>query len=666
MPATKNSTCRSEAHSSFSSYSSSSSDEEIDASDLKPIKEYLSNRKELARQLFKSVKPEKIRMMLPQVLKHMDFTELEEWCVSELSGMSKARIVSILNGKPMLESSDTSESEDSGPSLEIISDTEEWTDDDMSKKGTDKGKKKDKIKLKGKARSNNKKNEDKTNVKLKTIIKSDNSTKDVTIQKENDKNKEKEGDSLLDLLELEMRARAIRALIRKEEDIIPTANSEQTNSETLENKIKTAQDDAKAKENCRKQLERIISEQQRLGEDEDVVLVVQPTPIVELSSDSDNETCKKAQENQNAEKCTTETGKSAEDSNDNTKNSNKTNLHHSKENSIAKTDLNIKSEASTLMPERSIDIKNNTLSISISSENVAEKRKKSKKKSHTKLQSASTIRHSSKSKQISTTEDTELSNKADDTNVEQQINTSEENTIIEEGEITTDEKIIKKNKVEEEKSTDLDEIIELDDYCDVEIGNCEEDKTPERSTTPSEAHKQSTSQVNEAQTNSTAETWVSRYYQTDDVQNVIKESKIQSEIRKRLRERQRLSKLSKSPSLSSPSSQSSTTDVTFEKAPTGSVEEYLALKRAMNTTVNVGNDNTIQDNPAPVNLSDTTSSIVITNITAKESSVEQQDENTSSSQECVDYDAQRAPTSETTVAVEITEENICTETEVNV
>jgi len=44
----------------------------------------------------------------------MDLTELEEWCVSELNGMSKARITSILNGKPMLESSDTSESDDSG------------------------------------------------------------------------------------------------------------------------------------------------------------------------------------------------------------------------------------------------------------------------------------------------------------------------------------------------------------------------------------------------------------------------------------------------------------------------------------------------------------------------------------------------------------------------
>lgn len=44
----------------------------------------------------------------------MDLSELEEWCVTELNGMSKARITSILNGKPMLESSDTSESDDSG------------------------------------------------------------------------------------------------------------------------------------------------------------------------------------------------------------------------------------------------------------------------------------------------------------------------------------------------------------------------------------------------------------------------------------------------------------------------------------------------------------------------------------------------------------------------
>lgn len=44
----------------------------------------------------------------------MDFGQLEKWCANELSGMSKSRILCILNGKPMLESSDTSETDDSG------------------------------------------------------------------------------------------------------------------------------------------------------------------------------------------------------------------------------------------------------------------------------------------------------------------------------------------------------------------------------------------------------------------------------------------------------------------------------------------------------------------------------------------------------------------------
>lgn len=44
----------------------------------------------------------------------MDFGQLEKWCANELSGMSKSRILCILNGKPMLESSDTNESDDSG------------------------------------------------------------------------------------------------------------------------------------------------------------------------------------------------------------------------------------------------------------------------------------------------------------------------------------------------------------------------------------------------------------------------------------------------------------------------------------------------------------------------------------------------------------------------
>lgn len=44
----------------------------------------------------------------------IEFKELEEWCVSEVSGMSATRITRILNGHPMLESSNTDESDDSG------------------------------------------------------------------------------------------------------------------------------------------------------------------------------------------------------------------------------------------------------------------------------------------------------------------------------------------------------------------------------------------------------------------------------------------------------------------------------------------------------------------------------------------------------------------------
>ncbi|XP_029176623.1 TNF receptor-associated factor family protein DDB_G0272098 [Nylanderia fulva] len=684
MSKTRNNMRSSEEHSSLSSCTSSSlsSDEEIDTRDLKPIKNYLTNRKELARQLFKSVKLEKIRMMLPQVLKHVDFNELEEYCVNELNGMSKARILSKLNGKPMLESSDTSETDDSGPSLEIISDTEEWlTDDDISKKENSKqGKliKKDKIKRKTHIK---KKNTDTSNSKAKCSIKSENSDKNIKIKREDDKDKGKEGDSLLDLLELEMRARAIRALIRKEEDVMPSTNpSETSNGQTTENNIGTSQDDDKAKETCRKQLEKIINAQQGTkGEDEDVVLVIQPTPVVELlSSDSDGEVHDETRVNQ--KKNERATGKSANTSDENMKNSNKTlgtqvtgtHTTYSNTNILTKTDLS--SETRTIMPDRNVDIKNNTLSISISADNVAERRKKSKKKSHSKSQlTSSASENISNTKQIYTTEIIEQSNNLkNDTidNTTEQLSFSDENEVMEEKNNTKEEaskeEISKESRIEEERLTELDEVIDLDDlddYCDVmDIENCDEDKSEDEVIIPfSEEHKQSAPETTLSKSDST-ETWASRYYQTDDVQNVIKESKIQSEIRKRLRERQRLSKLNKSPNLNLPSQSSTDTAATSEKVPTGSVEEYLALKRAMNANVspnsnnaNVStnsNNNTTQDNPFEVISSDS-------NI--KEMSV--QDENISSNQDKTDgtNDAQKAAENSEKITSEITEPTEATE-----
>lgn len=526
---------------------------------------------------------------------------------------------------------------------------------------------------------------DKSNVKLKCNIKNEanDNNKDIKIKKEDDKDKGKEGDSLLDLLELEMRARAIRALIRKEEDVIPSSNSSQTNNgQTVENNIETSQDDAKAKQNSRKQLEKIISAQQsNKGEDEDVVLVIQPTPVVELlSSDSDKEDLAGARINKKLDNVhATETEKGTNSSEENAKNSSKTSSHDLKErkgtqeatgkhndlNIVTKIDLSNMSEARTIMPERNVDIKNNTLSISISADNVAERRKKSKKRSqkqNAKLQiTSSATEDYPKLKLINITETSEESSVVKNKDIEEQPQSSlpDENEVTAKEENKSSEKVIKESRIEEDKLADLDEIIDLDDlddYCDdMDIVSGDDEKSQDKIIVSSQQEdKQSTLQT----ITDATETWASRYYQTDDVQNVIKESKIQSEIRKRLRERQRLSKLSKSPIINLPS-QSATLDETNsvpEKVPTGSVEEYLALKRGGTMNVdstsnnndnitmqnNSDNNDTIQDNSATINAS---SDVNIENNPV-------QNENISSVQECNDSvsDEQKTAVSEITVA----------------
>ncbi|KYM97432.1 PREDICTED: putative uncharacterized protein DDB_G0286901 [Cyphomyrmex costatus] len=641
MSKSKNSVSNNKEYSSASSYTSSSlssDEEEIDARDLKPIREYLSDRKILARQLFKSVKPEKIRLMLPQVLKHMDLNELEEWCESELNGMSKARILSILNGNPMLESSDISEdSNDSGPSLEIISDTEEWlTDDDTStKENGAKGKlKKDKTKIKGKVQINKKNNINKPNVKTKCNIKieSTDKTENTKIKKEDEKDKGKEGNSLLDLLELEMRARAIRALIRKEEDIIPSSSLQTNDILATENNIGTSEDD-KAKENCRKQLEKIINSQQSIkGEDEDVVLVIpNPAPVVELSSDSDREEAQVNEELQND--CVAEAGKPVTNSGNVAERRKK-----SKKKSRGKLQL---TSTITNSPEST---QNNITEIN---EEPSNKDIKSKKKSRGKLQLTSTITNSPELTKINITEINEESSNKD---IKSKLNSFDENEIISEEGNETKQELTEENKVEEEKSTDVDDI-DLDDYCEVmEIDNSDEDKSQDEINVFSQQkNEQSVSETNLSKlVSDSAETWTSRYYQTDDVQNVIKESKIQSEIRKRLRERQRLYKLNKSPNLSV---QPLTTDVivAFKKTPTGSVKEYLALKHAMSTSNNTAmevqcssnmNNDAMQDNSVVTN----------SNNDIETNEILEQDENNSSHQEYIDNNAQKAETSEVVIA----------------
>lgn len=505
-----------------------------------------------------------------------------------------------------------------GPSLEIISDTEEWLteDDNIKKEDGMSGKtkvKKHKNTSKVKSQSNNKK-EDVGNSKLKAknINKdgSNNKYKDVKVKKEEEKEtgKEKEADSLLDLLELEMRARAIRALIRKEDDVIPNSNESKAlanNGTVEENHVnKTRQDEINAKENCRRQLEKIISSQRMDGDEEDVVLVVQPTPTIELlSSESEND----------------EVGTRVNQKLENERKVESTTNLDNKNNVTSSTEEGVRE--SRVIEGRDIDKKinntneeishphteNNKSSTPLSSTNIADnstKRKKVKKKSHSKceVRSESSLNTNSKSDECSGKKEEKVCLLEEKEQITENISKAEE---------PVPSVSHSKQKVvsDEDKLADFEEIIDLDNYSDDmdDLENCDNDKNKykDKETIQNKDNgtiKEQKSSVQVVDTNSSnsqklksAETWATRYYQTDDVQNVIKESKIQSEIRKRLRERQRLSKLTNSPNLnSSPSRVSDANNDKVETKPTGSVEEYLALKQATQTNLNTGSD--VSDN----------------------------------------------------------------------
>lgn len=497
--------------------------------------------------------------------------------------------------------------------MEIISDTEEWfTDDEICKKedGSKLAKiKKEKIKQKGKSQLSKKSDSKSTCKKIP-----DCTHKDIQVKKENviDKSKEKDGDSLLDLLELEMRARAIRALIRKEEDVIPdTSKSMPTNDMSNENaEAKTERDEIKEKENCRRQLERIISAQQNtIAEDEDVVLVVQPTPTIELlSSDSEAEPHSGVRVNkklQNERVIETKDNINHTENGDLNNICNINSIENSKENKVTKSSTETDKEIDNTHKNETFkcNYSNNILRKDSQSKSSS-KRRKAKKKSHIKEQSKNitskidtdNIKSSNASQNMKATEgddcssqDVNLDDKVHENNIKSKIthnNPSDKHD-------STETSISSKVGLDEEKSIDLDEIIDLDNYCDDmdDIENSENDKN---SKVVEKKECKSQMETNSSQKSNGTETWASRYYQTDDVQNVIKESKIQSEIRKRLRERQRLSKLSTSPNKNCPSSLpivQAINNKVIEKHPMGSVDEYLALKHTAATSLNIVNSN---------------------------------------------------------------------------
>lgn len=525
------------------------------------------------------------------ILKKIDFNELEEWCASELCGMSKSRILSILNATPMIHSSATSESDDSGPSLEIISDTEAWITDNeqqvkqqnqtLPSKSINKTKKRRKIKIEP----------------VKVIKK----------ETTNDQVKPQEGESLLDLLELEMRARAIRALIRKEEDVVNPLEGEK-NLTTNPNVLKQNQNNKSTfgllnvtNTDCNKiNLSTIDINKSKfndinmpstslinVGLDEDLVLVVKPTPMISLlSSDGDSDDSKQSKnklDNKNNKIPTlisSDTSKivliNQTDNHENNLTTDKQiTIVNTKSPIIDKTVISSNSECDK-SPNRKID----RVHLSRTIKKKTNYRKKSNTVTNTVQPSCS--KYQDKSAQLSPLNDKNNKN----IKIIAVVNEQTQDQLIN-NEAAVKINITEKNTVKvlaanEPDIVDFEEIIDLDDYPD-DMDDIENDtkisSSTEKSIKPTNSTINNDNDGNIKITPNCAETWASRYYQTDNVQNVIKDSKIQSEIRKRLRERQKLSKLNIL-------NKTDTTTVTIDEKKneiievkaTGSVEEYLAIK----------------------------------------------------------------------------------------
>lgn len=563
-------------------------------------------------------------------------------------------------------------------------------------------------KLKGKTKLQSK---DKAKAATKPVATNQAKTKKVTsvnVKIEGEKPEAKEGESLLDLLELEMRARAIRALIRKEEDIIPDKNSGST-SATKNNS--TTNTNASTSKYVVQEMQQIsLALKQGSGLDDDVMLVIQPAPTIELlSSESENEKEKNedeekgeaaknlekeksAKEDQQKKKSNTEENEKAdsskrinkrlenergtetthststigdepteildddlkpEETNNSEKNPPEINLiekssklkisseNNEEDNQSTSTDKNSpkkRTESGTISPQikSATTLKEIKIEPKEKTDNSQNKNLKPNKEENTETREKSPLKEledgelASESDSIEETEVvtrkgtnkrfrkrrrrkmSESSQKDEENTEKSEIIKSEDNRLKNIENSVIDDKI-SENSEEVEKSAsknerkiseefdknDMDEIIDLDDYPD-DMDDL--DSTQMNSTTEhlkksknvengkSAESIKNTENVDNSKSdekNETTETWASRYYNTDDVQNVIKESKIQSEIRKRLRERQRLSKLNNSPSTSKLENNSLTDNKIEEEQqkPLGLVEEYLALKAATASAV---------------------------------------------------------------------------------
>uniref|UniRef100_A0A914BXU6 Uncharacterized protein n=1 Tax=Acrobeloides nanus TaxID=290746 RepID=A0A914BXU6_9BILA len=98
---------------------SSSSSEDTNPELFKPISSFINNREKMMDHVFYSLKKDEIKEILPNEFKKKSMEELRKICVGELEGMSKARILAVLAGKDLEESSGEEEEDEPEPSNNV-------------------------------------------------------------------------------------------------------------------------------------------------------------------------------------------------------------------------------------------------------------------------------------------------------------------------------------------------------------------------------------------------------------------------------------------------------------------------------------------------------------------------------------------------------------------
>lgn len=214
-------------HKSKKSSSARSSVEKSKETDLKSLSDFVDDRVELIRHAFMCLKPKTIKNIAPEFLKGKSIDKLQEICLDEVLGLSKKRLFSIINATAC--PSDTESSDSDAPKIieDHISLSEISSDDDMLEEINSK-------KVKKLHKKRHIKKEKNPEVKKMKNGRSEASTS--AGKKPENKMSEKEM-TVLELLELQARARAIRSQLALE----PVTKIELDSDESGNEKEKTVE-----------------------------------------------------------------------------------------------------------------------------------------------------------------------------------------------------------------------------------------------------------------------------------------------------------------------------------------------------------------------------------------------------------------------------------------